>query len=200
VAGTSGSGKSTLARELAGICSVPHLELDSVFHQQGWAPLPPDEFRDRVARFISGDGWVVDGNYSAVRDLVWERADTVVWLDLPKHLVMRRLIWRTVRRVVTRKELWNGNRESWRAFFTLDPEQSIIIWGWTTHARNRDRYLTASADQANAHLTFIRLRSPRAVKSFLDQARAGAAGPERSPLRGCPRTAATPAPVPRARR
>jgi shikimate kinase len=177
VAGTSGSGKSTLARDLAGILNVPRLELDSVFHQQGWAPLPREEFRERVASFVTGGAWVVDGNYSKVRDLVWAKADTVVWLDLPRCLVMRRLISRTVRRVVTRQVLWNGNRESWRAFFSLDPEQSIIIWGWTTHAANRELYLAASADPANAHLTFIRLGSPRAVKSFLDKARAGAVHP-----------------------
>jgi len=183
VAGTSGSGKSTLARELAGVLNVPCLELDSVFHQPGWAPLAREEFRERVASFAEGDGWVVDGNYSTVRDLVWAKADTVVWLDLPRYLVMRRLISRTVRRVVTRQVLWNGNRESWRAFFSVDPEQSIIAWGWTTHAANRELYLTASADPANAHLTFIRLRSPRAVKSFLDKARTGAVHPAPRRLR-----------------
>lgn len=175
VAGTSGSGKSTLARELAYVLGVPCLELDSVFHQPGWAPLPRQEFRERVASFVAGDGWVVDGNYSKVRDLVWAKADTVVWLDLPRCLVMRRLIARTVRRVVTRRVLWNGNRESWRAFFSLDPERSIIVWGWTTHAANRKLYLTASTDPANAHLTFIRLRSPRAVQGLLAKARTGAA-------------------------
>jgi adenylate kinase family enzyme len=171
VTGTAGSGKSTLARELAGLLQVPHLELDSVFHQPEWTPLPRDEFRARVERFAAQDGWVTDGNYSSVQDLVWQRADTVAWLDLPRRLVMRRLLWRTVRRVMTREELWNGNRERWRAFFSLDPERSILVWAWTTHARNRARYLAASQDPANAHLTFVRLTSPRAVRRFLTAAR-----------------------------
>jgi len=167
VGGTSGSGKSTLARELADILKVPHLELDGVFHQPGWAPLPVGEFRARVAEFTAQDGWVTDGNYSVVRGLIWERADTVAWLDLPRILVMRRLIWRTLRRMATRQELWNGNRESARNLFSLDPEKSIIVWAWTTHAANRDTYLAATQDPANAHLTFIRLTSPRAVRRFL---------------------------------
>ena len=75
--GTSGSGKSTLARELAEILGVPHLELDAVHHQPGWAPLPTDEFRRIIAARAAADGWVIDGNYSRVRDLVWARADTV---------------------------------------------------------------------------------------------------------------------------
>jgi adenylate kinase family enzyme len=173
VTGTAGSGKSTLARELASLLQVPHLELDSVYHQQEWTPLPRSEFRDRVERFVAQDGWITDGNYSAVQDLVWKRADTVAWLDLPRHLVMRRLAWRTVRRVLTRKELWNGNHETWRALFSLDPERSILAWAWTTHARNRARYLAASEDPGNAHLTFVRLTSPRAVRRFLAGVRAG---------------------------
>ena len=172
--GTSGSGKSTLARELAGILKVPYLELDGVYHQPGWTPLPVEEFRARVADFAACDGWVTDGNYSVVQGLIWERADTVAWLDLPRHLVMRRLIWRTLRRMATRQELYNGNRERWQNLFSLDPEKSIIVWGWTTHAANRDRYLAAAQDPANAHLTFIRLTSPRAVRRFLARSRAQA--------------------------
>jgi adenylate kinase family enzyme len=170
VGGTSGSGKSTLARELAAILRVPHLELDSVFHQPGWAALPTGEFRARVAEFVARDGWVVDGNYSIVRDLIWDRADTVAWLDLPRHLVMRRLVWRTLRRMATRQELWNGNREEWRNLLSLDPEKSIIMWAWTTHATNRTRFLAASQDPDNAHLTFIRLTSSRAIRRFLASA------------------------------
>jgi adenylate kinase family enzyme len=172
VGGTSGSGKSTLARELADILKVPHLELDNVFHQRGWVPLPKWEFRERVAEFTARSGWITDGNYSSVRDLIWERADTVAWLDLPRHLVMRRLLWRTLRRMATRQELWNGNRESVRNLLSLDPEKSIMVWAWTTHAANRATYLAATQDPANAHLTFIRLTSPRAVKRFLASARA----------------------------
>jgi adenylate kinase family enzyme len=167
VIGTSGSGKSTLGRELASALGVPFLELDSVFHQPGWAPLPQQEFRDKARAAAATDGWVIDGNYSAIRDVVWERADTVLWLDLPRLIVMRRLVWRTFRRVATRQVLWNGNRERWRNFFSLDPEQSIIVWGWRKHAEYRARYDAASRDPANAHLTFIRLGSAREVRRFL---------------------------------
>jgi adenylate kinase family enzyme len=81
------------------------LELDSVFHQPGWIPLPEDEFRRRAADAAAGDSWVIDGNYSTVQPLIWKRADTVVWLDLPRRTVMRRVTWRTVRRAAFRAEL-----------------------------------------------------------------------------------------------
>jgi adenylate kinase family enzyme len=173
VVGNSGSGKTTVARQLAGVLAVPHLELDSVFHQPGWQPLSSDEFRCRVDAFTAGQSWVVDGNYSAVRDIVWSRADSVVWLDLPRHRVMRQVIWRTLRRMLTRAELWNGNREQWRNLIRLRPEESIILWAWTRHRTYRDRYLAAQADPANAHLTFVRVRTPDDVTALLSRATDG---------------------------
>jgi adenylate kinase family enzyme len=175
VVGTSGSGKSTLARELAAIMGVSYLELDSVNHQPGWEPLSTDEFRRIVAAKAAGDGWVIDGGYSTVLPLVWTRADTVAWLDLPKRTVMRQITWRSLRRVAGRQELWNGNRERWRNFFSWNPEQSVISWAWHTHARVRARYATAAADPANAHLRFVRLAGRRDAARFLDEARREAA-------------------------
>jgi len=170
VVGTSGAGKSTLAAALAGVLGADFLELDSVHHQADWVPLPTDEFRRRVASVVAGERWVVDGNYSKVRDLVWARADTVVWLDLPRRMVMRRVIWRSFRRAAGRVELWNGNREPWRNFFTLNKEESVISWAWQTHASIRAKFEAAMSDPANGHLRFVRLTSPAAVRRFLRSA------------------------------
>ena len=168
VVGTSGVGKSTLSRTLAGALDADFLELDSVFHQAGWVPLPREEFRRRVAAVVAGERWVIDGNYtSQVKDLVWARADTVVWLDLPRRTVMRRIIWRSFRRAAARTELWNGNRERWRNFFSMDKEESVIAWAWQTHAATRTKLEAAMADPENSHLRFVRLTSPAAVRRFL---------------------------------
>jgi hypothetical protein len=109
----------------------------------------------------------VDGNYSVVRDLVWERADTVVWFDLPYALVMARTIRRTVWRAVTRQELWNGNRESWPDLFSWKPEKSMIAWSATRHKVYRRRYGDAEQDPRWAGVDFVRLRSQRAADAFL---------------------------------
>ena len=170
VVGTSGVGKSTVSRELARRLGASWLELDSVYHQAGWTPLDTAEFRARVAAVAAGERWVIDGGYSAVRDLVWARADTVVWLDLPRRTVMRRITCRTLRRVAGRVELWNGNRERWRNLFTWDKNESIIAWAWQTYGSRRERYAALLTDPANAHLTFVRLTSPVAVRRFLRSA------------------------------
>ena len=175
--GNSGSGKTTLARRLAATLGVPHLELDSVFHQPGWQPLEPGEFRRVVSDFTAAPGWVVDGNYSKVQDIVWSRADTVVWVDPPRHRVMRQVLRRTLRRTITRAELWNGNREPWTNLFRLDPEQSILAWAWTNHHKYRDRYLAAQADPALAHLTFVHVRTAADAEGLARRAAGARPGP-----------------------
>ena len=167
IVGNSGSGKSTLGRRLAARLGAPWLELDGVQHQPGWTPIPVDEMRRRVADFTAGERWVVDGNYSRVRDIVWARADTVVWLDLPRRLVMWRVTRRTVGRWVRRTELWNGNRERARDMLSWDPERSVIRWAWWKHHEYRRMYLQAREDATWQHLRFVHLRSPRDVSRWL---------------------------------
>ena len=167
VVGIPGSGKTTVGRRLAASFGIPFVELDSIFHQPGWVELPVDDFRKRVTEALTAPAWVVDGNYSAVRDLVWQRADTVVWLDLPRRRVMYRIILRTVRRALTRERLWNGNREPLSNFYRLDPAKNIIRWTWVKYADYIERYGTAMQDPAYSHLTFVRLRSQHEVDAFL---------------------------------
>ena len=170
VVGCSGSGKTTMAGALSARLGIPYLELDGVFHQPDWTPLPEDEFRSEVGTFTSHDRWVVDGNYNmaGVLDLVWERADTVVWLDPPRHTVMRQVVVRTVSRGVRRKELWNGNREDLRNLTKWDPDENIVRWAWTRFESTRSRYESRSTDPRWGHLSFVRLPSNSAAGVFLD--------------------------------
>jgi adenylate kinase family enzyme len=169
VVGSTGSGKTTVARAIAETLGYPHLELDSVYHQPDWVPLPDADFREIANEFAAQGRWVIDGNYSngGVLDLVWNRADTVVWVDPPKRTVMQRVLRRTIRRTAIREELWNGNRESMTNFTSWDPEKNIIRWAWTRFDSRREEYETRMNDPAWTHLSFIRLRSPRESNDFL---------------------------------
>ena len=172
VVGSAGSGKTTFGRALAAAMDVPFLELDSVFHLPGWQELPDDAFRARVAEFTeaAADGWVIDGNYTIVqRSEVWPRADTVIWLDLPRHRVMRQVIGRSVRRSVRREELWNGNRERLRNLVAWDPEKSIIRWAWTNYHRFEAKWADATTDPRWANLDFRRLRSRTEADRLIEE-------------------------------
>jgi len=165
VVGTTGSGKTTTARQLAERLGIPHVEMDALNWGPNWTPAEREVLRARTAQALVGEAWVVDGNYGSVRDIVWGRADTIVWLDFCLLVTMIQLTRRTVRRVATREELWSGNRERfWNSFFTRD---SILWWGLTTHRRRRREYPVLLAQPEYAHLAVVHLRSPRAARKWL---------------------------------
>lgn len=168
VIGNSGSGKTTLARELSGRLGVPHIELDGIFHQAGWTPLEPGEFRRRVDVATSADSWVVCGNYTVVRDILWDRADTVIAFDLPKWLNMWRVLRRTVSRLVRRRVLWNGNRETLRNILAFhDEDRSILRWAWSAHAGKRADIRASLVDPRWSHIAFHVVRTPGDAQRIL---------------------------------
>jgi len=165
VVGTSGSGKTTLAHQLAERLGIPHVELDALHWGPNWTPAPRHVFRECTAQALTREAWTTDGNYSAVRDIVWSRADTVVWLDYALPVILWRVAWRTIRRFVTREELWNKNRERFRdAFLSHD---SIILWAARTYHRRRREYPVLFSEPEYAHLSIVQLRSPRAARLWL---------------------------------
>jgi hypothetical protein len=122
-------------------------------------------FRDRVRRVVAGERWVVDGNYSKVRDLVWERADTVIWLDYAFPLIFARLLRRTVARVFTGEQLWNGNRERFAEQFLS--RDSLFLWAIKSYPRNRVTIPAALAAEEYSHIRVVRLRAPRDARCWL---------------------------------
>jgi adenylate kinase family enzyme len=165
VIGCSGAGKTTFGTALAARLRIPFVELDAIFHQPGWTELPEDEFRTRVRAAIAADEWVVDGNYAAVRPIVLERATNVAWLDFSRPRVMQQVIRRSVSRTVTRRELWNGNREDARNW--LQPDHPIR-WAWAQHGRKREEYAERLTEPQYEALAVHRFRTPRAAHTWLE--------------------------------
>ncbi|MBT8215651.1 MAG: adenylate kinase [Acidimicrobiia bacterium] len=172
IVGSPGSGKTTLARVLAGFLDLTHIELDALFHQPGWAPLPDQDFIAAVEHATTGQRWVTCGNYQRVsKPIIWQRADTVVFLDLPRPVVMRAIVHRSVRRAWKQEELWNGNRERFANFLSPKKEENIILWAWTQFGRYRTGYRADMTKPEHAHLTFIHLTSRHEVREWLDTVR-----------------------------
>ena len=164
--GPTGSGKTTMARELAIRLGLPAVELDALFHRPNWQPTPDDEFRAKVEKVLGdySEGWVCDGNYRVARQVVLPHADTVLWLRPPFRVAYWRLLKRTIARLSSREELWNGNRESWRLTFLS--RDSILLWGishWRKHDRNMTEALRVIPHQAQV----LELRSDVDVQTVL---------------------------------
>jgi len=151
-------------------------ELDSLFHQPNWTPSEPADFQARLqAAMDQADdhtgGWTTCGNYrSAGGRINQSAADTIVWLDMPRWLIMSRITRRTVRRAITRQVLWNGNREGLFDFLKWDPHKNMIRWAWVNYDLYREQNLAAMADDMWSHATVHHLRSRADVERFIARA------------------------------
>ncbi len=170
VVGTTGAGKTTLARALADMLGTTHIELDALFWGPGWSMAELPVFRSRVAVAAADDGWVIDGGYSAVRDVVWPRADTVVWLDYPLAVILPRLVARIVSRIRDGAELWpgTGNRETIRGQFSRD---QLVWFAIRTHRGRRRRIVEMLKRPEYAHLRIHRFTRPSDADRWLEAQR-----------------------------
>jgi len=165
IIGSAGTGKTSLAEKLAQCLGIPHVELDDLHWEENWQEAELEIFRGRVHQALSGDAWVVDGNYSKVRDIVWERVQLVVWLDYGLMVAFWRLLRRSLRRWLTGELLWGRNRESLgNLFFSRD---SLLLYQLKTHRSRRESYQAKLQDPAYRSIRFLRQHSPRQTRQWL---------------------------------
>lgn len=177
VGGISGAGKTTLAAALAGALDIRHIEMDALYHGPGWTHRA--EFADDVERATRAPAWICDAQYHwVVGDLLGERADTFVWLDLPRRTVMSRVLRRSVVRAATGRELWHGNRETWRSM--LRNPRHPLRWAWSQHATRRAE--TAAFLGLHPGLTVVHLTSAREARQWLRSIPHRTLTPDPSPL------------------
>ena len=170
VVGAPGCGKTTTARAISAALNLPHTELDGLWWEPNWVEAGEARFTERAKAVVGEKRWVLDGNYFSVgaREVIWPAADTIVWLDLPRHIAVPRVIRRSLVRAGTRKELWNGNREGWNV---LQPD-SIIRFAWTAWPKYGERYREIMATGEFAHLDWVHLRTPGEIRRWVAGLRA----------------------------
>ena len=167
IVGSSGSGKTTLARGISQALGSPHIELDAIRHGPNWTETPDDIFREKVGDATQEDIWVVDGNYSIARDVLWPKATTLIYLDYSVGVIMRRLIARTLRRNIKREVLWNGNKENILDNFKIFSDESVIAYSLKNHWRLRRDFTRLFEHPDYAHVQKLRFRTPRATEEWL---------------------------------
>lgn len=167
VVGTTSSGKSTLASRLAEIIGADYIELDALYWEPNWTPAEPFNFFVRVEEAASSKAWVVAGNYHVVRDVIWQKAELVIWLDYPLPILFWRLLKRTIRRAVMQEELWNGNRETFLPHLKLWSDDSLFRWLFKSYWKRKREYPILFALPENAHLKVIHFKHPDETKYWL---------------------------------
>jgi adenylate kinase family enzyme len=162
VTGLAGSGKSTFALALAARTGLPVIHLDLHFWKPGWVAPSETEWREKQRDVLAGDAWIADGNYHETLDLRLGRADTVVFLDMPWWLCVRRALLRGFRMPGELPEgchysAWQRLRDEWRL--------AGRIWRHRWSDPEREHEIISQHGQ---HVTLHVLRSERAVRELLD--------------------------------
>ncbi|MEV6962805.1 adenylate kinase [Streptomyces sp. NPDC051207] len=164
VVGVTGAGKTTLARTLSRRLGLPYHEMDALyFTGPNWAI--NNNLTEDVSRLTAKPCWVIDSpGYPEVRDLLWDRADTVIWLDYPKRVIIPRVLRRSFRRTVTREILFGGNRETWTGWLS---REHPAWWAWSQHGTRRHEVGRRVRDPRFAHLDTLRFDHPNDTAAWL---------------------------------
>jgi adenylate kinase family enzyme len=160
IVGCSGGGKSTLARAVGARLGLPVLHMDSLFWKPGWTESDRDEFRAKVEAAAAEVACVMDGGFITHSTRRFERAEAIVWIELPIWLCLIRAIRRMLLNFGRpRADLAPGCPERFDlAFYDY-------IWNWDR--RTRPRMAEALAEFAK-NTPLIRLKSDREMAMFVD--------------------------------
>jgi adenylate kinase family enzyme len=168
VVGVTSSGKSTLAEKLSKCLGLDCIELDALNWEPNWQAAPLEVFRARVEKATQAEKWVVAGNYHVVRDLIWPKAEVIIWLDYPFLTVLWQLTRRTFRRWWTKELLWGTNRESLWKHFKLWSADSLYHWLFKTYWRRKREYPLLFSQPELQHLKLFRFQHPRETDEWLE--------------------------------
>lgn len=167
VIGVTSAGKSTLAERLAKRFDLSYIELDALHWEPNWQGAPLEVFRARVEKATQAEKWIVAGNYRVVRDLIWPKAEAVIWLDYSISRVLWQLTRRNFKRWWTQELLWGTNHEPLWNHFKLWSEESLYHWLFKTYWRRRREYPLLLSQPEHQHLQLIRFKHPEETEEWL---------------------------------
>ena len=158
IIGTCGCGKTTLGEHLTSKLQISLTELDDLFWLPSWKKRPHQIFTQSIEKVTQKNAWIICGNYSKSRPLIWPKADTIIWLDLPLHILFIRILKRGLLQMQTKEIICNGNRQTLSKFLWM------LYWVLKTFYRRRRVY--SRLIKQRSHLHWIHLKSPEEVERF----------------------------------
>lgn len=161
VVGNAGAGKTTLCRRLGGALSLPVYALDSIKWRAGWEPVPAAEIARQCHAWIARDRWVIDGfgtwDFMAAE---FERAEVIVFIDLPLHVHY----WRAFKRQA--RDIFHARPDLPENCPMLRMTVPLFKTIWHTHKLARPRLLNLLG-QFRASKTVLHLQTRAALDQLL---------------------------------
>lgn len=155
IIGCGGSGKTTIARRLGAALDAPVTHLDVVYYDGEWNALPKEKFAALQEELVAADRWVIDGNYASSLPIRLNRADTVIFLDLPPVTCLWGIAQRRLRHRggqddqtgVYDRITWDFIKYVWNYRRTMAPRVRSLI---AEHAGHAQVHIVKSRRAANA--------------------------------------------------
>src|SRR5438874_4167495 len=109
ISGGPGSGKTTAGRRIANALHLPFHELDQILIDSGWDMARA--IQENAAGVIADeDAWLSEGAYFGWARPLLDRAELVVWLDVPWRIASYRIITRYAKAEIARSNQHHGLR------------------------------------------------------------------------------------------
>lgn len=169
IVGTSGSGKSYFGRSLANKISAKFIGVDELFWLPNWQARGDEDFFNLLENELDCESWVLDGNYHKTEFIKWKNVDAIIWIDLPFWRNFQQVFIRSLKRCISKKEIWpgSGNYESFsQTFFS---KHSILWWMIRSYSKNKEYFEKRFQDADLKHIKIVRLRSRGEMKQFLEE-------------------------------
>lgn len=158
IVGVSASGKSTFARSLAAKTNLPLTHMDAVMWQPGWNYIGDEETIRKLNEVSSQEKWIIEGYIDkGAYETVFSQADTIVYLDYPRHVAA----WRYIKR-------WFKHRKHPRPELEGSPEKFSFTFLKLVWEKREVYHLNNFLQKMSHQEKILKLTSPRKAKTFLD--------------------------------
>ena len=161
IIGCGGAGKSTLSTELGNLLSLPVFHLDNIYWNPNWVPSEHDDFIKRQEDIASNNQWIMDGNYGKTMDIRLDRADTIIFLDLPSIVCL----WSVIKRYfkyknTARPDMVSGNSEH------ITFEFLHYVWNYRKY---KQPIILKKIKNIDPSKTVVILKTRRETKTFINE-------------------------------
>ena len=167
IVGNCSSGKTRLAINISEILNIAHFELDNFRWKPNWQKAPIEEYKEKSIKAASLESWVMDGNCDGIKEQIFTRATTMIWLNYPLYYVFFRALKRTIKRVITKERFFANNYETFKHAFLCS--ESVLLQILQKHSKRRKEY--SNIKNLYPNLIMIELKSHRESILFLNNLR-----------------------------